>query len=46
VNRALCRILGYPVDALTKSFRDVTHPDDLAADLAKFELMREEDRQL
>jgi PAS domain S-box-containing protein len=42
VNRALCRILGYPVDELlTKSFRDVTHPDDLAADLAKFELLRE-----
>src|SRR5712671_6406375 len=42
VNRALCRILGYPVDELlTKSFRDVTHPDDLASDLAKFELMRE-----
>jgi PAS domain S-box-containing protein len=42
VNKALCRVLGYPVDELlTKSFRDVTHPDDLAADLAKFELMRE-----
>src|SRR6266481_1946074 len=42
VNRALCRILGYPVDELlTKSFCDVTYPDDLAADLAKFELMRE-----
>jgi PAS domain S-box-containing protein len=42
VNRALCRILGYPVDELlTKSFRDVTHPDDLAVDLAKFELLRE-----
>jgi PAS domain S-box-containing protein len=42
VNGALCRILGYPVDELlTKSFRDVTYPDDLAADLAKFELMRE-----
>src|SRR5712675_3156657 len=42
VNRALCRILGYPVDELlTKSFRDVTHPDDLASDLAKFELVRE-----
>jgi PAS domain S-box-containing protein len=41
-NSALCRILGYPVDELiTKSFRDVTYPDDLAADLAKFELMRE-----
>src|SRR5713101_162393 len=43
VNRALCRILGYPVDELlTKSFRDVTHPDDLAADLAQVELIREE----
>ncbi len=42
VNRAFCRILGYPVDELlTKSFHDVTHPDDLAADLAKFELMRD-----
>ena len=42
VNEALCRILGYPADELlTKSFRDVTYPDDLAADLAKFELMRE-----
>jgi PAS domain S-box-containing protein len=42
VNRALCRILGYPVDELlTKSFRDVTYPEDLAADLAKFGLMRE-----
>jgi PAS domain S-box-containing protein len=42
VNKALCRVLGYPVDELlTKSFRDVTYPDDLAADLAKFELVRE-----
>src|SRR5467141_4374393 len=43
VNGTLCRILGYPVDELlTKSFRDVTYPDDLAADLAKVELIREE----
>jgi PAS domain S-box-containing protein len=42
VNKALGRILGYPVDELlTKSFQDVTHPDDLAADLAQVELMRE-----
>jgi PAS domain S-box-containing protein len=42
VNKVLCRVLGYPVDELlTKSFRDVTYPDDLAADLAKFELMGE-----
>src|SRR5258706_13540068 len=42
VNEPLCRILGYPADELlTKSVSDVTYPDDLAADLAKFELMRE-----
>jgi PAS domain S-box-containing protein len=42
VNRALCSILGYPVDELlTKSFRDVTYPNDLAGDLAQFELIRE-----
>jgi PAS domain S-box-containing protein len=42
VNRALCRILGYSVDELvTRSFQDVTHPDDLAADLAQVWLMRE-----
>jgi PAS domain S-box-containing protein len=37
VNKALCRVLGYPLDELlTKSFRDVTYPDDLAADLATY----------
>jgi PAS domain S-box-containing protein len=37
-NKALCRILGYPVDELvTKSLQDITHPDDLAADLAQVE---------
>jgi PAS domain S-box-containing protein len=42
VNGALCRILGYRVDELlTKSFQDVTYSDDLAADLAQVELMRE-----
>src|SRR5215470_13256748 len=42
VNGTLCRILGYPADELlTKSFQDVTYPDDLAADLAQVELMRE-----
>ncbi len=35
VNDALCRILGYTADELvTESFQDITHPDDLAADLA------------
>ncbi len=41
-NDALCRILGYPVDELvTKSLQDITHPDDLAADLAQIEQMRD-----
>src|SRR5262249_20188847 len=42
VNDALCGFLGYPVDELlTKTFRQVTYPDDLAADVAQAELMRE-----
>jgi PAS domain S-box-containing protein len=42
INGALCRILGYPADeALTKSLQDVTYPDDLAADLARMQLVRE-----
>jgi PAS domain S-box-containing protein len=42
VNRALCRIVGYPADELvTKSFQDITHPDDLAADLAQVEHIRD-----
>jgi PAS domain S-box-containing protein len=42
VNGPLCHILGYRVDELlTKSFQDVTYPDDLAANLAQVELMRE-----
>src|SRR5260370_42700396 len=42
VNEALCRILGYAVDELIKkSFQDVTHPDDLAAEVAQVELMHQ-----
>jgi PAS domain S-box-containing protein len=42
VNKALCRILGYPADELlTKTFHEVTHPDDLAIDLMQFELLRQ-----
>jgi PAS domain S-box-containing protein len=34
VNRALCRIVGYSADELvTKSFEDITHPDDVASEL-------------
>jgi PAS domain S-box-containing protein len=40
VNAALCRILGYQAEELlARSFQDVTHPDDLAADLAQIEQM-------
>lgn len=34
VNPAICELLGYPHDELTKkTFADVTHPEDLEADL-------------
>jgi PAS domain S-box-containing protein len=34
VNRALCAILGYvQTELLSLSFQDITHPDDLSADL-------------
>jgi PAS domain S-box-containing protein len=34
-NETLCRIVGWPInELLTKSVKDVTHPDDLEADLA------------
>ncbi|HEY5427785.1 MAG TPA: PAS domain S-box protein [Solirubrobacteraceae bacterium] len=34
VNRVLCRILGYAEsELLAAGFQDITHPDDLAADL-------------
>jgi PAS domain S-box-containing protein len=41
VNEAMCRILGYRADELTtKSFQDTTHPDDLAASVARVEQIR------
>ncbi len=34
VNPALCQIVGYPADELLRrTFQDITHPDDLDADL-------------
>lgn len=39
-NPRLCEILGYAPDELTtKTWSELTHPDDLAADLAQFERM-------
>jgi PAS domain S-box-containing protein len=33
VNRSLCQLVGYPEEELlTKTFQDITHPDDLEAD--------------
>src|SRR5262245_41737893 len=35
VNRRLCDLLGYgPEELAARTFQDLTHPDDLAADLA------------
>ena len=42
VNEAMCRILGWPADELvTKSFQDLTQPDDLAAEVPQVEQLRE-----
>ncbi len=36
VNRALCRIVGYPEEELlSKTFQDITHPEDLEADIGE-----------
>jgi PAS domain S-box-containing protein len=41
VNRRLCEIVGYTADELlTLRFQDITHPDDLAADLEPHRAMR------
>jgi len=38
VNPALCRILGYPAEVLVgKTWEELTHPDDRAANLLQFE---------
>jgi PAS domain S-box-containing protein len=40
VNEAMSRILGYPAGELTtKSFQDITHPDDLPASVARVDQM-------
>jgi PAS domain S-box-containing protein len=42
VNEVLCHMLGYSADELTTtSYRDITHPDDLTASVASFEMMRD-----
>ncbi|NVB85120.1 MAG: PAS domain S-box protein [Kofleriaceae bacterium] len=44
VNRALCQLVGYTADELQQlRFQDITHPEDLAPDLAQAErLIRRE----
>ncbi|MEM1126320.1 MAG: PAS domain S-box protein [Bacteroidota bacterium] len=40
VNRAVCRLVGYTEqELLASSFQDITHPDDLEADLAYVQQM-------
>jgi PAS domain S-box-containing protein len=40
-NGAFCRIVGWPLNELvSKSLRDISHPDDLADELAHIEQMR------
>lgn len=40
VNDALCAMLGYPAEQLaTLTFQDITHPDDLDADLSNVETL-------
>ena len=40
VNRALCQIVGWSeAELLATGFQDITHPDDLAADLARVEAL-------
>jgi len=40
VNRSLCDLLGYSAEELLeKTFQDITHPDDLQADLANVRQM-------
>src|SRR5438874_2409687 len=40
VNASLCEIVGYPADALlAKTFQDITHPDDVLADLEQVRQM-------
>jgi PAS domain S-box-containing protein len=42
VNEALCHFLAYPIEELlTKTFHDVSYPDDLVADLAQTALVCE-----
>ncbi|WP_268593436.1 PAS domain S-box protein, partial [Escherichia coli] len=36
VNQALCKLLGYPPERLYRlTFQEITHPDDLNADLTQ-----------
>ncbi len=42
VNASLCRILGYSAEELMQlTFQDITHPDDLEADLARVQSLIE-----
>jgi PAS domain S-box-containing protein len=41
VNERLCEILGYPrAELLQKTWKDLTHPEDLASDMVQFNRLR------
>lgn len=41
-NNAMCRIVGWPIDELVaKPFQELTHPEDLPAELDQFTQLRE-----
>jgi PAS domain S-box-containing protein len=45
VNESLCRITGYPpAELAAKTFQEITHPDDLAADLVLAEALLKEEK--
>jgi len=46
VNQSICEMLGYSKEELLKaSFQDITHPDDLAEDLAFVNQMLQKERE-
>jgi len=46
VNQSICEMLGYTkAELLQGSFQDITHPDDLAADMAFVQQMLQKERE-